>query len=93
MQVELFETAVEIGAGVIPGVCGIVFVCVGPGIGKVDFACFCTDVCERIENVGEMRDRNVLRLVVATVDCPIHIVRDCADFSAAAHCNLKVRMI
>ena len=93
MQVELFETAVEVGAGVIPGVCGIVFVCVGPGIGQVDFTCLWTDVREGIENVGEMRDGNILRLVVAAVDSPIHIVCDCTDFSAATHCDLEVRMV
>lgn len=34
-EVELFEAAVEVGAGVVPGVGGVVFVGVGPGVGQV----------------------------------------------------------
>ena len=34
-EVELFETAVEIGSSIVPRVAGVVLVCVAPRVGEI----------------------------------------------------------
>jgi hypothetical protein len=47
---------------------------VGPGVGEVDFAGFGADVGEGVEDVSEVRDWEIGRVVVASVDCLMVLV-------------------
>jgi hypothetical protein len=71
VDVQLFQTAVEVVAGVVPGVSRPVFVGVCPAVGQVDLAAFGTDVGKSVQNMGEFVGGNILRLVVTTVDGPV----------------------
>jgi hypothetical protein len=71
VDVELFETAIEVVASVVPRICGPVFVDIGPAVGQVDFAAFRTHVGECVEYVGELVGWDLLRLVVAAIDSPV----------------------
>jgi len=71
VDVELFETTVEIVASVIPGVCGPVLIGVRPAVGQVDFAAFRTDVGKSVQYMGKLIGWNILRLVIAAVDGPV----------------------
>jgi hypothetical protein len=71
VDVQLFQTSVEVVAGVVPGVSRPVFVGVCPAVGQVDLAALGTDVGESVQNMGEFVGWDVLRLVVTTVDGPV----------------------
>jgi hypothetical protein len=71
VDVQLFQAAVEVVAGVVPGVSRPVFVGVCPAVGQVDLAALRTDVGESVQNMGEFVGGDILRLVVTTIDGPI----------------------
>lgn len=71
VDVQLFQTSVEVVAGVVPGVSRPVFVGVCPAVGQVDLAALGTDVGESVRNMGKFVGGDILRLVVTTVDGPV----------------------
>lgn len=71
MKVQLFQTAVEVVANVVPRVSGPVFVGVCPAVGQVDLAALGADVGESVQNMGEFVGGDFLGLVVTTVDGPV----------------------
>jgi hypothetical protein len=71
VDVQLFQAAVEVVAGVVPGVGRPVFVGICPAVGQVDLAALRTNVGESVQNVGEFVGGDILRLVVTTIDGPV----------------------
>jgi hypothetical protein len=71
VDVQLFQTSVEVVAGVVPGVGRPVFVGVCPAVGQVDLAALGTDIGESVQNMGEFVGGDILRLVVTTIDGPV----------------------
>lgn len=71
VNVQLFQTAVEVVANIVPRISGPVFVGVCPAVGQVDLAALGTDVGKSVQNMGEFVGGNILRLVVTTVDGPV----------------------
>jgi hypothetical protein len=84
-EVELLDAAVHIVAGVIPRVSGVVLVRVGPRIGQIDFASLRADIGEGVEDVGELGCRQVLWVVVASVDSPVDKVGHAAVVACVGH--------
>ena len=58
------------------------FLCISIGIREVDFARFRSHIGKGVENVGEVVNREILRVVATTVDCLGNICR--WVFSSAA---------
>ena len=71
VDVELFETSVEVISGVIPGVRGPVLVGVCPAVGQKNLSRVWPDIGKGIENVGQLLCWELLWLIVATVDGPV----------------------
>jgi hypothetical protein len=64
----LLDTAINIGSGVIPRVCGVVLVSVRPGVREVDLPGLWADIRERVKDVGELGGIEVLGVEVAAID-------------------------
>lgn len=73
-EIELLYAAIDIIPDIIPGICRIMLLNIGPGIGEVNLPSFWANVGESIEYVRQFLKRNVLRLVISTVDGPINVV-------------------
>jgi hypothetical protein len=68
-KIELLDTTVDVVAGIRPRVGGVMSPYIRIGIRKVDFARFRSHIGECIENVGEVVNREIPRVVAMTVDC------------------------
>lgn len=93
MDVKLFQTAVEVVADIVPRISRPVLVGVCPAVGQVDLAALGTDVGESVQDMGEFVGRDILRLVVTTVDGPVleaKLVPAMVDLDVRWTCN-KVR--
>ena len=71
VEVQLFETSVEIVASVVPRVRRPVLVGVRPAVGQEDLASVILDVGESVQHMGKLVSWDFLWLVVAAIDGPI----------------------
>lgn len=71
VDVELFETTIEVVASVIPGIRRPVLIGVRPAVGQVDFAAFRADICKGIKYMSKLVSWDLLRLIVAAIDSPV----------------------
>ena len=85
VDVQLFQTAVEIIPNIIPRVRRPVLVGVCPAVGQEDFASVSLDVGESVQDVGKLVSRNILRLVIAAIAGPVLFF--CQQLTAAQRAN------
>ena len=71
VEVQLFETSVEIVASVVPRVRRPVLVGVRPAVGQEDLASVILDVGKSVQHMCELVGWDLLRLMVAAIDGPV----------------------
>lgn len=85
-EVKLLDATIHIGANVIPRVAGVVFLNVGPTVRHIHFTGIRSYVGEGIEHVSQFVGRELLRIVLTTVDGPVDEVRHSPISVSATHC-------
>ena len=71
VEVQLFETSVEIVASVVPRIRRPMLVGVRPAVGQEDLSGVILDVGKGVQDVGKLVGWNFLWLMVAAVDGPV----------------------
>lgn len=75
VEVKLLNTAISVGANIIPGVGGVMLFEIGPAIREVNFT-IGLDVGKGVKTVCQEMCWEILWLVIATIYSPVHIVAD-----------------
>ena len=67
----MLQTAIQISISLIPIIVRIVFVSIRPAVCQIHFPLFRTNVGKSVQHVGKLVDRNILGLMVASINRPI----------------------
>lgn len=80
VDVELFETAVEVVSSIVPRVRRPMLIGVCPAVGQEDLAGIILDVGKSIQYVGELISGNLLWLMIAAIDGPVLFASSVIDW-------------
>jgi hypothetical protein len=83
---QLFDAAIYVVSGFIPGITRIVFVDIREWISQKHFSRIGSDIGEGVENMSQFVRGKVESMVVALIDCPIDKV--CDRLVTALHVDL-----
>jgi len=70
-KVELLDAAVDVVTRIVPGVGRVVLLEVRVRVAQVDLASFRANIRKGIQDVGQVRSRYILRLVVTAINAPV----------------------